>query len=310
MQGKIKKTLYWKYHHIRSLWPVWYYALNRNPRKLWRNYKQSVHLNAVQQRILEDIQQDGIAITHVDELFANSDCGREVLAASMHIAQNLASEQKIRTHEQESHAAKSDIIVHLYGGYGDTKPSVALDDPFLRFTLAPQILHIVSSYMDMFAFFKMCSLHSTILLPAGSRALFAQRWHRDPDDKKLVKVFLYASDVDNEGAGPFTYVKGSHLGGRWREIYPQIPPVGSYPPHGAVERAVPSGDILHAFGKTGTMIFCDTSGLHKGGYSTEKRRLMYAATFTSAASALLRNYTLADQEQTGKLDPIAQYAIS
>ena len=295
---------------MRSLWPVWYYALNRISRRRWRDYKQSVRLTPVQARVLNDLKQDGIAITHIDEFFARSDLGHAIINASARIMQDPESEKKILAHERETHAAKSDIIVHLLGGYGDTKPSLKLTDPFLRFTLSSEILDVVSSYMDMFTFFKMCSLHSTILLPSGSRATFSQRWHRDPDDKKLVKVFLYASDVEDEGAGPFTYVKGSQLRGRWRDIYPQIPPVGSYPPEGGVERIIPSDDRMQAFGKTGTLIFCDTSGLHKGGFSTTKRRLMYAATFTSGASALAANYVFTDPQEAVQLPAIARYAIS
>ena len=74
-------------------------------------------------------------------------------------------------------------------------------------------------------------------MPEGSEAVSSQRWHRDPEDRKLCKVFIYLNDVD-ENAGHFTYVKGSHYLGKWGKLFPQKPPKGFYPPSGAVENIV------------------------------------------------------------------------
>lgn len=309
MFKNIIKRFSWKYHEFRMWWPVWFYIINREPRNKWVAYKSSAHLSAVQKRILEDLQKDGIAVTHLDELFGSNDVSRRLLAYTNILMANPSNQQKIVAHEEEKHTAKSDIIVHLLGGYGDTKPEVSLGDSFLQTSLSKDVLDVVASYLEMIPLFKMCSFHSTILLPIGSRALFSQKWHRDPDDKKLVKVFMYMSDVNEEGAGPFTYIKGSQLGGRWRHLFPQVPPVGSYPPAAELERAISKADHKVCLGRAGTMIFCDTSGLHKGGYSTIKRRLMYAATFASRASVLPTNYTLTDTENRDNLSKIGQMTL-
>ncbi len=290
-------------------WPVWFYMVNREPRRRWARYKSSAHLDAVQQRILADLNHDGIAITHMDELFGRSDASRELLAYTDKLMADPANQQKIVSRENAKQTEKSDIIVHLIGGYGDTKPEVSLCDPLVRTSLHKKVLDVVASYLELIPLFKMCSFHSTIILPAGSRAIFSQKWHRDPDDKKLVKVFMYLSDVDEEGAGPFMYVKGSQIGGRWRHVFPQVPPVGSYPPAAELEKIIPEQDRKACLGKAGTMIFCDTSGLHKGGYSTTKRRLMYAATFASRASVLATNYTLTNAEERSNLFEIGQMVL-
>lgn len=308
MLRNLFKKFYWKYHRLRSWWPVWFYILNRHPRRLWHSYQPHVHLSAIQARVVADLKCDGIAITHINDFFSDSAVARALLAYSGTLLAHPASQEKITAREHAKQTAKSDIIVHLLGGYGDTKHILSMRDPFLQFTFSNEILHSVASYLDMFPLFKMCSLHSTILLPADSPEFFSQRWHRDPDDKKLVKVFLYLSDVDEQGAGPFTYIVGSHLGGRWRNLYPQIPPVGSYPPAGTLEKYIPHHNRRIALGKAGTLIFCDTSGFHKGGYSTAKRRLMFAATYTSAASVLQTNYTLIDKDHADHFSEIARYA--
>lgn len=258
--------------------------------------------------MVEDLKRDGIAIAHLNDFFPEASIARELNMYGSKLFADPSSQEKIATREHAKQTAKSDIIVHLLGGYGDTKHVLSMRDSFLQLTLSNEILHSVASYLDMFPLFKMCSLHSTILLPAGSPEFFSQRWHRDPDDKKLVKVFLYLTDVDEQGAGPFTYIAGSHLGGRWRHLYPQVPPVGSYPPAGALEKCIPEEDRRVCLGRIGTLIFCDTSGLHKGGYSTTKRRLMYAATYTSAASPLQANCTLTDMDKADHFSEIARYA--
>ena len=44
---------------------------------------------------------------------------------------------------------------------------------------------------------------------AGERAAGVQRFHRDPDDWRFLKLFVYLTDVD-AGSGPHEFVAGSH----------------------------------------------------------------------------------------------------
>ena len=44
--------------------------------------------------------------------------------------------------------------------------------------------------------------------PEATERVASQLWHRDFDDKHLLKAFLYLRDVD-EGAGPFEYISES-----------------------------------------------------------------------------------------------------
>jgi hypothetical protein len=123
-------------------------------------------------------------------------------------------------------------------------------------------------------------------------------------------VFLYLSDVNDVGAGPFTYLRGSQQGGPYRKHYPQKFPQGSYPPAGAVEKLADPKDILTCLGRAGTIIFADTSGLHKGGFSTTTARLMYTAGFSSFASHCPRMYAFPqDLSRVKELSPSAQYAL-
>lgn len=302
--------VFWAYHRLRSSWPVWYYLLNYRSRREWRKYNSENPLNAVQEKLAAVLQQDGIAVTHITELFPESDIFNKLSQYASSLAAAPSAREKIAALETCAVKAKGDLIVHLLGGYGGIKPVLSLPDPFIKFILSEKILGIAGAYLGSLPKFKMFSLHSTILRPENATPQFSQRWHRDPDDKKIVKVFLYLSDVLDERAGPFQYVIGSQHGGRWRNFYPQLPPVGRYPPDGEVERAVPKDNIRVCTGKAGAMIFCDTSGLHRGGYSTGERRLMFAGTFTSAASIQPQNFILEETSDLEALPTLAHLTLS
>ena len=54
--------------------------------------------------------------------------------------------------------------------------------------------------------------------PNAKKRVASQRWHRDPDDDHIVKMFIYLSDVAEE-AGPFEYVRDSAAGGRYGDLF-------------------------------------------------------------------------------------------
>lgn len=312
MSGFFKRQLqriHWRYYRLRNIWPVWYYLLNHRSRGEWGKYLKDNNLSERQLELARIISKDGIAITHIAELFGNDEIFRGLQDYTRNKLNDPNVGREISSRESGLGSGKGGILVHLAGGYGDSKYMIDLTNPFLRFHLDRRLLEIASCYMGMVPKFIMHSLHSMILAPPDSPAAFSQNWHRDPDDKKIVKVFIYMTDVGADGDGPFIYVKGSQYRGRWRDIFPQVPPVGSYPPDGAVEKIVPRDDIQICLGKAGTIIFCDTSGLHKGGYCVKNRRIMSAATFVSSASAYQPNYYIGQDARVNNFSDIARYAL-
>ena len=76
------------------------------------------------------------------------------------------------------------------------------------------------------------------------------------------------------------YIPQSHEGGKWHTVFPQklFAKEGVYPNVGEVERVISTAPKI-CTGRAGTIIFCDTTGLHKGGYSTHKERIMFTALY-------------------------------
>ncbi len=118
----------------------------------------------------------------------------------------------------------------------------------------------------------------TLPVGDGSDRHASQQWHRDPEDQHVVKVFLYFSDVDEE-AGPFEYVRQSAEGGKYGELWPWGESDTRYPPTEELEHAVSSSDRLLATGPAGTLVICDTSGFHRGGYARSKPRVLATQTY-------------------------------
>ena len=295
------------YYEIRHWEPVWSGVLNRGARRFWQQHKPN-SLSEESKKILDDLSRDGIAISHIDRF---SSLFSDFAALRSYAEQALLSPdiQREITQKKSSVVGKKGektFFVYLLGG-DKNNFLVDFENPFTRFSVNDTLIGTIGSYLKLAPKFNSFYLMSTIVVPQGSPAYLSQRWHRDPEDKKLVTEFLYLNDVD-EGTGPFTYVKGSQCGGKWRDLFPQRPPAGSYPPDGAVEKLVPVVDIVRCTGRAGTMIFCDTSGLHKGGFSTERSRLMSMASFVSRASRYPINYER--PHDLSRLSSLQKYALT
>ncbi len=277
---------------IMRAWPVWFFVSNRHARRLHRRHRPE--LSGVQRRIVGELAAKGISIVHMDELFI----GEQRFPPLEEHTKDLMGSAAVKT--------KKKFLQYLL----DATPTLDLANPFIQVMLERQVLDTVNAYMQMCSKFHSFTLNVTMPVGEGTTRVQSQRWHRDPDDKKMCKVFLYLTDVD-ESAGPFTYVVGSQYGGKWRKIFPQLPPLETYPPDGGVEKRVPAADMLVATGKAGTMIFCDTSGLHRGGYATQKNRVMFTAVYVSPARISSITYRYPDHFRLSDhpLNAVGRYAL-
>jgi len=293
------------YYRFRLYEPIYLYVLNRRGRTL---YKQSgVLLSKEESSVSNQIREDGIAVSHVDYLgltdffsLIKAESDRRLMDA--HFNDQLKSRDNYLVGDKIK--SKDYFLVNLL----EKDQVINLKNDFIRLSLSTQVLNIVNSYLQLLAKFRGSDLKATIPMPEGSRHYASQQWHRDPEDKRLVKVFLYINDVD-ESTGPFHYLKYSHDGGKWRNIFPLQPPSGTAKMPPDADDMIPHQDVLSCVGKAGTLIFCDTSGLHKGGYSMEKTRVMYTSTFTSEASVCPIRYSYAPDFSLNGLSHQAAYAL-
>jgi hypothetical protein len=268
-------------------------------------------LSQVQRRVVQDLQISGISMVPFRELFAGE--SPDLWTQFEETARTFARSERVRS-EAELYRANTDrsgwkeyVVKHFEG-----KPRLDVTDPVLRLGLRPQLLDTVNAYLRLWAKLRSVNMWYTIPLAAAGARNASQRWHRDPEDRRLVKVFLYVDQVD-AAAGPLEYIPGSRRGGPYAHLWPFAGGGGfhngSYPPQAEVEAAVPPEARVRGECPPATLLFCDTSGFHRGGYAIGKERLLGVWMFVTPASRAVRSFSVDDRARAS-LSPTAQYAVS
>jgi hypothetical protein len=235
-------------------------------------------LDGVQQRVLETMQRDGIALVPFDELFGDPQLW-DTLSADI---AEFTSYTEANLDELRAQQKKKSYLIRRFLKSGTP---FGLDDRWLRLGLSSRILDIVNSYRGELTWMIDVDNWYTIPDPEAEDRIASQRWHRDPWDNHIVKVFTYFSDVDAD-AGPFEYLQGSPAGGRNAHLWPWegdevFEAHGLYPPQDEFESTAPAEDVLTATGPAGTMVFADTSGFHRGGWTRSKPRILAYCSYVS-----------------------------
>jgi hypothetical protein len=281
---------------------------NRRARSLYEAHRPS--LDGVQRRILEELGTDGYALADVQELVSKDAWDRIDATAAAFVADTeagLASESEGGGGELRRRAGK-EFLVRKY----DEAGLLSLDDPWLDLCISRRLIDIASSYLQMWPKLEHLDMWYSLPVGSGGERRASQLWHRDFDDRHLLKAFLYLADVDAE-TGPFEYVPGSQPGGRYAGIHPWAPMAIGRISEKELGKYVPANEVRTFTAPKGTIIFCNTSGLHRGGFAETKPRVLSTVTYCSPASlhALTRrNYSLAPRSETSSLDPVVRYALS
>lgn len=229
----------------------------------------------MQRAAVDALQADGIAIVPFVDLL-----GEELWKEALADIEPFIREVEEATQDAgERPAGKEEVIVRrFFDKAGEKeKPSFSIDGPWLRIGASEPLLDIVNSYRRRQTRLFYLDNWFTVPYPGAGDRVASQRWHRDPEDEHIVKVFVYFSDVDKE-AGPFEYVRGSTAGGRYGDLWAWSEG-HRYPPAEELEAAVPADDRMTVTGPAGTIIICDTGGFHRGGFARTKPRILSIATY-------------------------------
>jgi Phytanoyl-CoA dioxygenase (PhyH) len=260
-------------------------------------------LDGVQQRVLDTLRRDGIALVAFDELFEDENLWRTLSDDIGGFARD--TEQQLDQPRKKAMGGKSFIVRRYLGG--KETPVFDVDNLWLRFGLSERLLDVVNAYRGEPVNLIDFDNWYTIPDPGADTRVKSQQWHRDPWDEHITKVFVYFCDVD-EDAGPFEYVRQSAPGERYGDLWPWEP-AGIYPPQDEFEATIPSSDWVTATGDTGTVIICDTSGFHRGGWARLKPRILSTQTYVGAASAKRPRFDL-ERTDGGDLSPAGRSALA
>jgi len=226
------------------------------------------------EQVLEAFRRDGIAVARFTDLFG-AELWQDAVADITPFVDSTR-EQAADLSKQKKAKGKEEVIVRRFFSRDGAVPHYSLSGPWLRIAASDGVLDIVNGYTGQPRKLTYVDNWYTVPYPHATKRVASQRWHRDPDDDHIVKVFVYFSDVDEE-AGPFEYVRDSAADGKYGQLWPGTE--GVYPPGEELEAAVDPEDRMTMTGPAGTVIFCDTAGFHRGGFARTKPRILMISTF-------------------------------
>jgi hypothetical protein len=281
---------------------------NRASRRKFAHHRPN--LDEVQQEILQRLNKDGYAVVPFAELVPDTAVWSELEAEAARFAAEteagLAAENEGSGSELRRREGK-EFLVRKYA-YG---VELGLDDPWLTLGYNRRLLDVANSYVGMWSKLEYVDLWYTPPAAGGDeQRKSSQRWHRDFNDRHLLKAFLYLVDVDEE-TGPFEYVPGSAPGGDLESLWPWRPLSDNYPPEDELAQKTAERAVSFTAPK-GTIIFCNTAGFHRGGFAKSKPRVLATLTYSSPASLASltqQNYSVTGA-QTNGLDPEQRHALS
>ena len=223
-------------------------ALGPVARRLDARYRRALALHqsarpslaGLDYEICEGLQNQGLFVTSLEAL--NLAMSAEIMAAGQKLAQSFASEARTRSASGETFLMVS--------------PNATLTQPGLfAWGLQDRLLDIVEAYLGLpIAYDGMAIIYTT----ANGNEEATRRWHRDREDRRMVKIIIYLNDVVAGEGGPY-------------QLDPASDAAGS-----AADR---HASIVTCEGKAGTVIFTDTARfLHRGepASKTDRAAIFYS----------------------------------
>jgi ectoine hydroxylase-related dioxygenase (phytanoyl-CoA dioxygenase family) len=265
-------------------------------------------LDSVQESILAELRTEGYAVRPFSELVQDEATWAELDREATRFAAETESELARESEGGESGLRRrpgKEFVVRKYA----YEVQLPFDDPWLRLGLNKRLLDIANTYLGMWTKLEYVDVWYTPPADESERKS-SQRWHRDFNDRHLLKAFLYLVDVDEE-TGPFEYVPRSAPGGELDHLWPWRPLGDNYPPDDELAEKI-EGKSVSFVAPKGTLIFCNTSGFHRGGFASGKPRTLATVTYSSPASLASlteRNYETRADGSNG-LAPEQRYALS
>lgn len=262
-------------------------------------------LDDLQRRVVGELAVDGYCVLPFTDLVSDPASWTAIEAQA---ATFVSETEKGLAGDGEAlrvRAGKEFVVrLHSYG------VELGLDDPWFAVCASRRMLDIANTYLELWSKLEYVDLWYSVPQPPDASRVASQRWHRDFNDKHLLKAFLYLVDVD-EDTGPFEYVPGSAPGGRYADAWPWRPLGENYPPEGELEKRIPEDGIRTFTAPKGTLVFCNTAGFHRGGFATGRPRVLATVTYSSPASlASLTERSYRFSGSLDGLDEVTRFAVS
>jgi hypothetical protein len=209
-------------------------------------------LDPMGRTIVDALEQDGVFVTQIDTLDLPG--SEAMIDTSALLASRFAA---------EAHELAKQGQTFLY-----VPPEQIVANPrVFRWGLQEQLLDIAEAYIGLPVAYDGAIINYTV---ADGRAVSTRKWHRDWEDRRMLKVAVYLHDVDHAG-GPFQIVSRHGTTQNDRSGF-------SYELADDAELETRLGHPVAPYmvsceGGRGTVIFTDTARFyHRGKPATERDR--------------------------------------
>lgn len=175
-----------------------------------------------------------------------------------------------------------------------------LSSVFLRFALDEKILRTTARYFGVAPFLE--SVDLLYSKPAGGPPAASQQWHKDRTDRRIIKVFVYITDVSPRN-GPLSLLPRAESSRVPEYLY-------HYVSDATMAKHVPLERMVALTGPAGTTIMIDSEACYHLGSRCEEPRLAYIAYYTSGFGYRHRetNWNVTP-EHASRLSPLQLYAL-
>jgi hypothetical protein len=229
--------------------------------------KRAATVDPIARRIL----QDGIAIVDWHEVFGER-------ATESHLFQQIKADAESFSKQTLVENAKDWKSSYLKRRYkvGD---AIDANSPLFTLMAEPRLQATLRAFFG--SRYRALAADYWHSVPSDLPPTGSQKWHTDPEDTVMCKLFVYLTDVDAE-SGATEFVLRSQFGGDAELRLCEIPGTsGRYYSEPEIESVRAHGsETTKACGPAGSLVFINTTGIHRGGRGT-KERLMANYTFVS-----------------------------
>lgn len=224
--------------------------------RIWQHKKNLPQLEAGDRLIVNTLKKEGVYITNLEKLGLTST--PEMLEA----AQEQLSQMSANSN---SHFSK---LPQIY--------TVTELQQFANWAIETRLMKIVENYLGLPVTFQ--GVHLRKDLPNADQ-FGTLLWHKDSEDRKMVKIIIYLNDVD-EAHGPFEYIPLHLTSFPNRNAYridkklKQSGYLGLSDEQ--VEEIIPKSAWKSCLGPAGTVVIADPrTALHHGTLRTQERSALF-----------------------------------
>jgi len=248
--------------YINGTWK----KLNLRPQTLYLEDNENRTVAEPFHGILHELVEKGIALSTIDKFLRPTEIKSLFDEVEIHWQRHKKN--------TERHNVGKDFLWEILR---DIEP-LTIDNPIVQLVLNEDLIRLVNNYMKTYSRIEYFDLWYNI--PVSSERMRSQLWHRDPDDIIDVKVFLYLTDVGPDN-GPFEYINQSGLHHKFGNILKRGIPNTPGATQEDINTWFKQKNMTTCTGPKGTMVFCDTSGFHRGGFVEKDYRYLLTSAYVT-----------------------------